>query len=114
MGNRKHYSKSIMPTEKGVCYICGCNQGSERHHCFHGTANRQVAEGEGLWVLLCGECHRVGRWSVHQCKSTDMMLEQDAQTLWETQYIIKNDSTKEEARMAFMELFGKSYIYDSD
>lgn len=113
MGNRKHYSKSIMPTEYEVCYLCG-ELGRERHHCLHGTANRQIAEREGLWVWLCHECHRTGKQAVHRCKSTDIFLEQEAQSVWETKYIIKNDSTKEEARMAFMNLFGKSYIWEDE
>ena len=110
MGNK--YSESIMPTEKGICYICGCNQGRERHHCLHGTANRQKAEEHGLWVWLCHECHRTGKWSVHKCVATDVMLEKDAQSIWEMKYVIKNDSTPEEARMAFMDIFGKSYIWE--
>lgn len=109
MGNIK---KGIMPTEKGTCYLCGQNNGFERHHCIHGTANRQIAEQEGLWVYLCHECHRSGKHSVHGCKSTDLMIEQDAQSVWETQYIIKNNATQEEARTAWIKLFGKSYIYD--
>ena len=104
---------SIMPTVKGTCYICGCNAGRERHHCFHGTANRQIAEREGLWVWLCHECHRHGKYSVHRCIDTDIALERDAQTVWESQYIKDypyENHAEEAAREAFRQLFGKSYL----
>lgn len=104
-----------MPTEKGTCYLCGCNKGFEKHHCIHGTANRQIADREGLWVYLCNECHTGGRGAVHNNKQIDLLVEQEAQTVWEENYIrdypYKNHA-KEAAREAFRQLFGKSYIYD--
>lgn len=110
MGNKKHYTKSIMPTERGTCYICGCNQGFQRHHCLHGSANRQIAEKEGIWIWLCYECHIGGKYSVHQNRRQDLMIEQDGQMMWENKYKVANDATEEEARTAFMELFGKSWL----
>ena len=105
--------KTIMPTEKGTCYICGCNKGYEKHHCIHGYANRKIAEKEGLWVYLCYECHRTGKYAVHQDKNTDIALERDAQTIWEERYIKDypyNNHATEAAREAFIALFGKSYL----
>ena len=116
MGNRyKLKTKSIMPTDKNTCYICGkyLDKGWRHlHHCIHGTANRAISDKEGLVIWLCSDCHTGGKHAVHRCRATDWMIEQDAQTVWENNYIIKNDATKEEARAAFIGLFGKSYIYD--
>ena len=106
---------SIMPTQKGVCYICGREGRTESHHCIHGTANRQIAEREGLKVWLCHECHRTGRHAVHACKQTDLYLEREAQTVWESNYIKDypyENHAEEAAREAWIRLFGKSYIYD--
>lgn len=107
--------ESIMPTRKGICYICGKEGYTEEHHCFHGWANRSIAEKEGLKVYLCHECHRSGKYAVHKCRATDLSVEQDAQLVWEERFI-KNypykNHAKEAAREAFIQLFGKSYIYD--
>lgn len=105
--------KSIMPTERGTCYLCGCNKGYDKHHCIHGYANRKIADREGLWVYLCRDCHTGGKHAVHNCIDTDIHLEREAQSLWEERYIkdypYKNHA-EEAAREAFRELFGKSYL----
>ena len=107
--------ETIMPTTKGICYICGREGRTEEHHCIHGYANRRIAEKEGLKVWLCHECHRNGKHAVHRCKETDLYLEQEAQTVWEQKYISKypyDNYSKEAAREEFIRLFGKSYLYD--
>ena len=116
MGRRKKdiKVKTIMPTETDYCYLCGrfVRFDGHWHHCLHGTANRAIADKEGLIVRLCRECHTGGKYAVHNYRATDQMLERDAQDVWETQYIVKNDVTREEAREAFRKLFGNSFIYD--
>lgn len=105
--------ESIMPTTKGVCYICGIHTHTESHHIFHGTANRKVAEKEGLKVWLCHECHRNGKYAVHRCRVTDLNLQKDAQAVWEANYIKAYPYEKhaeEAAREAFRQLFGRSYL----
>lgn len=101
--------ESILNTEKGTCYLCGCNQGREKHHTWHGTANRKIADKEGLWVWLCNSCHR----ELHDHGTNDERLMQESQTEWENKYIesypYKNHS-REAAREAFRQLFGKSCI----
>ena len=109
--------ESLMPTIKGQCYICGLEGYTEKHHCIHGTANRSIADREGLWVWLCPECHRIGKYSVHRYRGTDLHLHKDAQEAWETKYIkdypYKNHA-KQSAREAFIKLFGKSWILEDD
>ena len=114
MGYKDKYF-TVMPTDRDTCYLCGCslkNGYRHFHHCIHGTANRQIADREGLGVYLCPPCHKYSKHAVHSDKSVDMMLEREAQDVWETKYIIEHDCTREEARNAFRELFGKSYIWE--
>ena len=48
--------KSIIQENKS-CFICGSTQNLQRHHTWHGTANRRLADEDGLTVLLCMNCH---------------------------------------------------------
>lgn len=52
--------KSIMPTEKGTCYLCKRVCDTELHHIF-GNRNRKLSDKDGLTVYLCHRCH----WRVH-------------------------------------------------
>ena len=49
--------KSIIQDSK-VCFLCGYMGNLEKHHVWHGTANRRLADVDGLWVWLCRSCHR--------------------------------------------------------
>lgn len=106
----------IMPTDENTCYLCGCylnEYNRNLHHCFHGTANRKIADREGLMVFLCKSCHTDGKDAVHRNKETDIAVQQDAQRVWENKYKesypYKNHA-EEAAREAFRQLFGKSYL----
>ena len=48
--------RSIM-WQKNECYICGRTTDLQLHHCLHGTANRKLADEDGLTVPLCVKCH---------------------------------------------------------
>lgn len=48
--------KSIMPTEKGVCYKCKKVCDTQLHHIFSGSRRRN-ADQDGLMVYLCPCCH---------------------------------------------------------
>lgn len=49
-------AKSIMITEKGLCYICRRRIQTETHHIFEG-ANRKASEKFGLKLEVCRFCH---------------------------------------------------------
>lgn len=95
-----------MNTEKGICYKCGAWTYTEEHHVFHGTANRKIADREGLTVYVCRKCHEL----IHRNVEEDLKLEREAQGVWEEHYM-EQGHTAEEARAEFMRLFGKNYIY---
>lgn len=98
--------ESIMSTEQGICFICRKYCQTELHHVFHGTANRRIAEREGLGVFLCRGCHE----KVHRDAKVNLWLERVGQAAWEKVFVEKGH-TEDEARKRFMELFGKNYIY---
>lgn len=87
--------KSIIQDSK-ECYLCGRSDSLECHHAIHGTANRKLADQDGLTVWLCVECHT----NLHQRGWQDNELKRMAQTVWERTY-----GTREE----FIKRYGKSY-----
>ena len=72
--------RSIIPgDEPHVCFICDCWTGfPEVHHCMHGTANRRLAEADGLKVTLCPDCHR----KLHDKGLGDKYLQETAEEAW--------------------------------
>lgn len=65
------HKKSILKTEKGICYICSNLYGdysykyTEEHHVLFGSGLRTDSEKEGLKVYLCIKHHRCGKNAVH-------------------------------------------------
>ncbi len=92
---------TLMNTEKGVCYFCGYEGQTHKHHCISGTANRRLADEYGLYVYLCPNCHMLAPNAVHRNSETARKLKQDAQRMFE-----EKRGTREEFRI----LFGKSYL----
>lgn len=88
---------SIIQTNK-VCLLCGKEWGLHYHHIAHGTANRKIADQEGLTCWLCEEHHR----RLHDKGENDRELQQHAQKIW----MSVNDKTVED----WIALFGKSYL----
>ena len=82
---------------KETCYICG-QWATETHHCIHGTANRKLADKDGLTVRLCSTCHR----NLHDKGNFDRELQRLAQVRWMEYY------QKSEAE--FRKRYGKSYL----
>lgn len=92
-------SKSIIQKNKETCFLCG-GRASEEHHVIYGTANRKLSEKYGLKVYLCANCHRIGKYAVHNCKETDIKLKIIAQRRFMEEY----------PHQDFVKIFGKNYI----
>lgn len=92
--------RSILPTQKGECYLCGRKGITEEHHIFGGP-NRKLSEKFRLKVDLCIECHRTGKKAAHASKETMDKLHQDGQRAFEWYW-----GSREE----FREIFGKNYL----
>ncbi len=69
------------------CYICGSNRNLEIHHCIHGTANRKLAEEDGLTVYLCHSCHA----DLHDKGLFDKSLQSIAQKAYIEKYGSRED-----------------------
>ena len=93
-------SESIISNDK-KCFICKATLDLDRHHCLHGTANRKLAEQDGLWVYLCKYHHTMSDKAVHFDKELDMTLKRTAQERWEEQFGDRKD---------FIKRYGKSYL----
>ena len=90
--------KSIMQSEdKETCYICG-QMAYEWHHCWHGTANRKLADKDGLIVKLCHNCHM----NLHDKGYFDRELQKLAEVRWMEYY--------EMSESEFIKRYGKSVI----
>lgn len=86
----------------------------ERHHLLFGGANRKLSDEDGLWVPLTHEHHQ-GNMSVHHNKEMKVLSEIIAQLAWEKHYIVEQrglpfEDVEEEAREAFRNRYGKSYL----
>ena len=94
--------KSIIQTEK-KCYVCETIYNLHSHHCMHGTANRKLADQDGLTVYLCYE-HHEGNMGVHNKNGheLDLELKQLAQKRWMEYY----DKTEDD----FRQRYGRSYL----
>ena len=92
--------KSIMQEEK-QCYFCRRTNDLDKHHCIHGTANRKLADKDGLWVWICKDCHTMSSMAVHNNAKQDLVLKIQAQMTWEEVY---------GNRQEFIQRYGKSYI----
>lgn len=88
--------ESIVTSQK-TCYYCG-DPVVEKHHCWHGTANRRLAEQDGLYVWLCRYHHR----RLHDRGEHDKELMQAAEAAW----IVHNHKTIEN----FVRRYGKNVL----
>ena len=102
-------SKSILDTQKGVCFICGRYGFTEKHHIMQGVANRRLSEEDGLCVYLCFDHHNRPPDGVHFNKENMLRLHQTGQKAYENK-LIEDGMSEEEARKAFMERYGKNYL----
>lgn len=93
---------------KGICYRCGRQGQTEKHHIF-GGANRKLSEKYGLTVHLCHHCHNEPPDGAHFSKETADWLHRIGQQAFEVNRY-KDGSTWEEAREEFMDIFGKNYL----
>lgn len=94
------YRSIMMNLEVEKCYICGKEGPTEAHHCLHGSANRRLAERDGLIVNLCPECHR----RLHEKGTGDDTLMEAGQLAWE------NYNLSDTAH--FMARYGKNFKRD--
>ncbi len=103
--------ESIIPRDrKGVCFICDRVCDTHKHHIF-GGANRKHSESYGLFIHLCPDHHNMTDNSVHFDKAMMEACHILGQQSFEADYRKHfNNSTDEDARKAFMKIFGRNYL----
>lgn len=85
------------------CAVCGSRVGLEKHHIFYGTANRKLADKDGLTVMLCAGHHRGSPNGVHGGNTKlDLELKATAQAKWMEYYGLSEDD--------FRSRYGKSWL----
>ena len=92
MGKRKR------STEPQGCALCGRYLPLERHHLIHGSGRRQLAEEDGLVLMLCHFCHM----DVHNNPKRDRELQAFGQRRWKDKFGGTDDD--------FRRRYGKSYV----
>ena len=103
---RKKHKKSILRTQKGVCYLCArlnddyTKKATEEHHILFGSGRREIAEAEGIKVDLCIDHHRTGQQAVHNCRETRELLCRIAQEEYEQTH----------THGEWMQIAGKNYL----
>ncbi len=103
---KTHAKESIVSNEK-YCYLCMHKYGVvnarqlHKHHCFHGTANRTLAESDGLFISVCLNCHEIDRDAIHNDHETDLFVMQQAQKAYEE---------KLGSREQFIVRYGKNFL----
>lgn len=101
-------SKSIIDNSE-KCFFCDSLYNIERHHCIHGTANRRLAEEDGLWINLCRRHHS----EVHgkDGHEIDMTLRRLAEWSWlDARGYIKDGVPDPDGIAAFVKRYGKNLI----
>ena len=103
---RKKHKRSILYTQKGICYLCAHLNGdyrqqyTEEHHILYGSGRREISEAEGLKVNLCPDHHRNGQQAVHNSRETRELLCRIAQEEYEQTH----------TRTQWMRIAGKNYL----
>ena len=92
--------QSIIAKPDNLCYFCARYGNLEKHHCIHGTANRKLADEDGLFVWLCHNCHM----RLHDQGIGDKGLQIVAEKAWMQRY----GKTEED----FIKRYGKNYILE--
>lgn len=105
---KKSHKKSIMYSQKGICYLCAKKeknyqrQETHEHHVMFGSSQRTDSEAEGLKVYLCLRHHGTGREGVHGSRAAREELCEMIQTEYEQTH----------TRKEWMDRFKKNYKED--
>jgi hypothetical protein len=94
--------QSIITDDMTRCYNCGSTCGIQKHHAIYGSANRKLADEDGLIVPLCHACHD----SLHRLNpQMACRIKREAQRAWESVF---GD------REAFLARYGRSWLGDDE
>lgn len=89
------------------CLICG-KPATDKHHLIFGTANRKLADQDGLIIPLCVE-HHTGTHSVHYQMELTILSQIIGQLAYEKSKCAEG-MNEDDARQSFRIRYGKSYL----
>lgn len=101
MNGKRRHPKSVLETEKGVCYLCHAVCNTELHHVCFGSGLRKISDRLGLVVYLCHDCHQ-GTKGVHgrDGDENNRRLKREAQEAWEKEY----------SHSEWMQIVGRNFL----
>lgn len=101
---------SILTNAKEYCFFCGGYAECE-HHLIFGSANRALAEEDGLKVPSCNRCHNMGTVPerIHSNPMAEKLSKMIGQLSWENRHITAG-IPPEMAREMFRKRYSKSYL----
>lgn len=90
-----------------MCIICN-RPATDHHHIFKGHKQRHLADEDELILPLCRE-HHEGNMSVHKKMELNVLCEIIGQLAYEKKKVAEG-MLEAEARIDFMERYGRSYL----
>lgn len=106
----------IVTRYMSVCVVCG-KPAECTHHLCGGSGKRKNSDDDGLLVPLCNKHHNMGNITerIHDNPAAEAMSKIAGQLAWEKRWIVERrelpfEDIEDDARMAFMDRFGRSYL----
>lgn len=93
--------------KKTLCQICGKRMASDTHHLIFGTANRILADRDGITIDICEQCHG----AIHGNGTASHLSKMLGQALWELrEWQTGGEECGEVARDKFRQRYGKNFL----
>lgn len=111
-------SKSIITNYEDISAFSGVPSECI-HHCIFGRGLRDLADKDGLWIPLLNREHNLSPkgtiYQIHGNPAAEKLSKMVGQLAWEKHYIAEKysvpfDDIENEAREAFRERYGVSYL----
>ena len=111
-------SKSIITKFESISAFSGTPKERD-HHCIFGRGVRELADADGLWIPLLNREHNLSPngtiYQIHGNPAAEKLSKMVGQLAWEKHYIAEKysvpfDDIENEAREAFRERYGVSYL----
>lgn len=83
---------------------------AEVHHCIYGTANRRLADEDGLVVGLTHDNHNEKPLGVHFNPVRDRYLKELAEVAWILKTMKQEKIMFEDAKERFLGRYGRNYL----
>ena len=102
--------KGIVTKYNDNCIFCG-RPTEAKHHLVYGKGNRTLSDRDGLMIPCCNDCHNMADIPerIHGNPMAEAMSKIIGQLAYE-KHMVANGATEDEARKAFRDRYGISYL----